>query len=113
MTYLFKTRQYMKDYNRDKYFIISDYVKDITIEEDNLDRAIKKYAEELETYGTYVSKNAINTKETMYDEKNNPCGYVFTAHGDFRDDTKYRWTKQYFEVYAHIYEIQNAITGKA
>ena len=99
MLYEFKTYTTMKPYNHDKWFIMSDIVKDIEVEAENLDEAFEKWRDEVE--GVEVSKNALKTKEPIFNNDGEPNGYIITASGMFNDDYK-RWVKQYVECWVRV-----------
>lgn len=103
MIYEFKTHTTMKPYNRDKWFIMSDIVRDIEVEADNIENALEMWRDEVE--GVEVSKNALKNREPMFTEyKDGTCkqtGFVITASGMFNDDYT-RWVRQYVECWVKI-----------
>lgn len=106
MTYEFKTHTAMKEYNRKKWWIDSDYVKEMRIEADNLLSAVKKYRENVEDkYYIGISDNAIKTKKPMYVDVENEtvqCGYVITAYTYFEYDVK-----QFIDLWVEIIALNN------
>lgn len=104
--YTFRTHCYMKDYNQNKYFIISDYVDEIVSEADDLDAAIDDYRTALDdTYGITISNNAVKNKDALFDRDGDQVGYIFTGSSDFRtDDYSRPYTKQYIDVCTRIYK---------
>lgn len=100
MKYIFKTICTMKPYNREKYWIERNCVKDKIIEADNLSEAIKVYAEQLdENDFICVSKTAIKQKSNMYIGDNKMIGYVFTG------STEMDGVKQYIQLWTEIMEV--------
>lgn len=66
-TYLFKTTTTMKEYNNKKWWIDSDVVKEIEIEAENVNTALKEYQKEVtEKFYIEISDNAIKNKNPMY-----------------------------------------------
>lgn len=104
--YFIQTNCYMKDYNDDKYFIMTDTVKDKMYIAKNTDELIKQYTETLENeYGISISKNAIRNKDFLYDVNDKIIGYVFTGKTEFPDRDRLIYVKQYIDVYTKIYTI--------
>ena len=96
----------MKPYNNKKWWIDSGIVRNITIEAEDVNAALKAYCETVKNqYCIDVSKNAIKSKNPMYrDDKNGnviQCGYVITAKTDFDNDRR-GWVAQYIELWVTI-----------
>ena len=106
MLFIFKTNATMKPHNYKRYWISSDIINEKQIEAENLNSAIKIYAErvENENYIT-ISRNAIKNCSPMYrgmkDGSTKQIGFVFTAQSEFNDDYK-RWVKQYINLWVEI-----------
>lgn len=96
----------MKEYNKKKWWIDSDYVREMRIEADNVLSAVKKYRENVEeNYYIGISDNAIKTKEPMYiDVENEPvqCGYIITAYTYFDNNVK-----QFIDLWVEINTLNN------
>lgn len=108
--YVFKTSLYMKEYNCNKYFIMVDYVRNITIKAQNVNEALNEYYNKLENdYSITISKNARNHKEPIYNINDEQIGYSFTGKTGF-EDRHYNmlYTEQYIEVRAFISKQLNA-----
>ena len=107
MIYRFETYTTMKPYNRDKWFILGDIVRDVEVEADSIDEALEKWRDEVE--GVDVSKNALKTKQPMYTEykggTTKQTGFVITASGMFNDDYR-RWVKQYVDCWVKIRTVE-------
>ena len=109
--YLFKTSATMKEYNRQKWWIDSDIIRDITISAADTETALKEYQNIVkDTYYIDISDNAIKTKNNMYIDTEAgtiQTGYVITAKSDFEDRDNYRYTQQYIDLWVHISMIKN------
>lgn len=104
--YLFNTSLTMKAYNRDKWFIMSDYVKEIRIQAESLKDALNQFVNVLsEKYYIEISKTALRKKSKMYrdtPEGAKQIGYVITGKTDFQDDKNYKWSTQYIDIWTEI-----------
>ena len=115
MTYLFDTTATMKEYNRKKWWIDGDIIRQTTIKADNIEEALKLYKEyAYKSAFIEISNNAIKTKEPMYIDTENDakqCGYVITAKADFQDSDNYKWSAQYIDLWVTIHIISSAFSG--
>ena len=86
-TYLFKTTVTMKEYNRRKWWIDPDIIRNITICADTVNAALQEYREiALDRYGITISENALKNKSPMFidtDTGAKQVGYVITGKMDF------------------------------
>lgn len=108
-TYLLRTKLSMKEYNCRKWFIMSDYVRDIEVSAENVRSALSAYAEIVsDKYGIDISRSALKNKSAMYcdfkDGSTKQVGYVITGSTDFNDDNR-RWVKQYIDCWVEVKEI--------
>ena len=105
-TYVFKTTTTMKEYNRDKWWIMDDIVKTFETTASTLSEALKSFQKFVEdTAYITISNNALKTKSPMYmDTKDGTkqVGYVITGQTDFEDSDNYRWSKQYIDLWVDI-----------
>jgi hypothetical protein len=106
MRFLFTTDTTMKEYNRDRWWIDSNYIKPQYIEAENLKQAIEKYQKiTLDEYYINISKNAIKTKHPFYkdlkDGGSEQIGYVFTASMEFLTDS-WQGVKNYIDLWTTI-----------
>ena len=110
--YLFKTSATMKEYNRQKWWIDSNIIRDITIAADSVEKALKEYQKFVkDRYYIDISDNAIKNKNNMYidtETGTTQTGYVMTAKTDFEDRDNYRYTQQHIDLWVHISIIKNA-----
>lgn len=109
--YLFKTTATMKEYNNKKWWIDSSIIREITINAENIEKAIEQYREKvIERDYINISKNAIKNKAPMYMDSANgeptQCGYVITASTEFDSDGR-GWIKQYIDLWVTINIIVN------
>ena len=91
--YLFKTTATMKEYNNKKWWIDSGIIREITINAENIEKAIEQYREKvIERDYINISKNALKNKTLMYIDSANgepiQCGYVITASTEFDNDRR-------------------------
>ena len=109
--YLMRTTAEMKVYNRKKWYIDSNIVRDMFINAENIKSAMEIYRERVqESAYIEISNNAMKTKSPMYcgdGENMRQCGYVITASTDFEDRDNYKYSKQYIELWISIYEIND------
>ena len=102
-TYEIKTRVYMKDYNCEKFFIMSDYVDNVAIDAPSVSAALQLYREKLDNeYGIEISDHAIKNREYIYNNAGNPCGYAMTGKTLIADRSANYCGYQYIDVYARI-----------
>lgn len=109
--YLFNTVASMKEYNRSKWWIDSDIIKSIDIFADNITAALKEYQETvINDFYIDISNNAIKNKSPMYiDTKSGvkQIGFVITASCDFDRGDYTGFSKQYFDLWIEISEIND------
>lgn len=111
--YYFRTSCTMKEYNCDKWFIMRDYVRDITIQAETVLKALEHYREILNSqYSITISKTAIKRKQPMYRNDKNGCtkqiGYVLTGKTGFESRSdNIPYTEQYIDVWTEIKVISN------
>lgn len=105
-TFVFETTTTMKEYNRDKWWIMDDIVKTFETTASTLSEALKSFQKFVEdTAYITISNNALKTKNPMYrDTKDGTkqVGYVITGQADFEDRDNYRWSKQYINLWVDI-----------
>jgi len=109
--YLFKTTATMKEYNCNKWWINSNVVSEISVDAENIHQALKEY-QEIVTNKFYIdiSNNAIKNKSPMYiDTKSGvkQIGFVITASSDFDRGNYTGYSKQYFDLWVEISEIND------
>lgn len=99
----------MKEYNRKKWWIASDIVRDKYIEAENLNIALKQYQEDVKNkdYIT-ISENALKNKNAMYMDKKDgtskQIGYVITGKTSFQNDDG-TWKDDYIDLWITIHVI--------
>lgn len=109
----FKTDTRMKYYNRDKYWVMGDYVRDKVISAGSLDVALNEFADHInESYGVDVSKSALKNKSAMYDKNDEQIGYVITGSMLFCDETRGGYSKQFIELWVQIDELSSPFGSK-
>lgn len=111
MLYQFKTSARMKPYNNKKWWIDSGIIREITIEAENIQKALEQYRETVhDQYYIDISKSGLKNKTPMYRDNVNgesqQCGYVITALTEFNNDYK-GWVKQYIDLWVSIAVIIN------
>ena len=112
MKYLFKTTATMKPYNRRKWWIDGDIVREIKIDASSTRDALQKYRDIVKErdYIT-ISENAIKHPDPMYRDTENgnavQVGYVITAKCDFEDRDNYKWSTQYIDLWISVYVVSN------
>lgn len=115
MKFQFKTSATMKPYNCKRWWIDSGIVREITVEADDMEKALGRYREIVsDDYGIRISKNAMDTKEPMYRDtaagESLQVGYVITGKTDFNDD--YRgWVAQYIDLWVSVSVVMNPFEG--
>ena len=106
--YLFKTTTTMREYNKDKWWIDPNIVKDKYINAENLNEVLKEYKDLVEKEYITISNNAIKNKAPMYvdtkDGQSKQIGYVLIGKTDFQDDQG-NWISQYIELWVEILTI--------
>lgn len=115
MRFLFKTTTTMKEYNAKKWWILSDIVRNIEIDANTINEAVKQYAEIVkENTCIDISKNAIKRKAPMYVDKIDgtakQIGYVITGKYPF-DDYHNHWTDQYIDLWVSVSIMQDAFAA--
>ena len=113
MKYSFKTTATMKEYNCKKWWIDSGIVREIVVNADSLNNALKKYREIVnDKYYVEISNNALKNKSPMYIDTESgsaeQIGYVITAKTDFEDRDNYKYSTQYIDLWVTIHILQNA-----
>lgn len=108
--YLFETTTTMREYNKEKWWIDPNVIKDMYINAENLNEALEKYKEIVEKQYIIISDNAIKNKSPMYvdtkDGHSKQIGYVLIGKTDFQaDDQGVNWTSQYIELWVEILTI--------
>ena len=108
--YLFQTTTTMREYNKEKWWIDPNIIKDKYINAENLNEALKKYKDLVEKEYITISDNAIKNKTPMYvdtkDRKSKQIGYVLIGKTDFQsDDQGTNWISQYIELWVEILTI--------
>lgn len=106
MIYTFNTTATMKPYNRDKWYITSNYIREIKISAETKAEAFAAYLLKLENdYYIEVSKTAAKNKSVIYyDDRNGdpiPSGYCVTASTAFQNDAG-DLKKQYIDLWIDI-----------
>lgn len=104
--YIFKTTTTMKEYNRRKWWIDGDVVREKHIQAENLTAALLAYREQVQEreYIT-ISDNALKNKFPMYIDTETGAKqvrFVITGQCDFEDRDNYRWSKQYIDLWVTI-----------
>lgn len=104
--FIFKTIATMKKYNNEKWYIESDIVREKYIEAETLNQALEKYRKSVyEEEYISISDNAIKCKNQMYVDSENgllQVGYVITGKCDFQDESNYKWSSQYIDLWVKI-----------
>ena len=112
MTYLFRTNATMKHYNNKNWWIDGDIIRNMYIDAENVNEALKQYQETTrDRYGVEISNNALKCKDSMYIDTPNGAkqtGFVITAKTDFHDDNRYKRVTQYIDLWVSISIIQDA-----
>lgn len=112
MTYLLRTTATMKRHNNKKWWIDGDIIRNMYIDAENVNEALKEYQEAThERYGVEISNNALKNMDPMYIDTPNGAkqtGFVITAKTDFCDDSRYKWVTQYIDLWVSISIIQDA-----
>lgn len=115
MKFQFKTSATMKPYNNKKWWIDSGIVREITVEAENIQKALEQYREAVhDHYYIDISKSALKNKQPMFrDDKNgfsHQCGYVITAKTDFDNDRR-EWVTQYIDLWVNVAVVVNPFEG--
>lgn len=115
MRYQFKTTTTMKEYNSKKWWIDSDIVREIVIDADNLENALKQYRDTVkEKYYIEISDHALRIKNPMYidtaDGSAKQIGYVITGKTDFENRDRYKWSTQYINLWVSIHILQDVFS---
>lgn len=114
-TYLFTTQTTMKAYNHKKWWIDGGVIRQIEIEADNLNAALKEYQKIVrDKYYIDISNTALKRKSPMYrDYKNGETkqvGYVLTGSTEFETDNYSGvWVKQFIDLWVEIQTITETI----
>ena len=106
MIYTFNTTATMKPYNEKQWWIDSNYIREITVEADDIETALNEYKRIVEDkYCATISNNAIKNKRPMFiDDKNGETkqvGFVITGKTDFQDDSG-SWSEQYIDLWVDV-----------
>lgn len=104
--YQFKTTATMKKYNNKKWWIDSGIIREITINAENIEKAIEQYREKvIERDYINISKDALKNRENMYIDSTEgepqQRGYVITASTEFDDEGR-GWIKQYIDLWVTV-----------
>lgn len=110
-TYLVKPCCTMKEYNRDKWFIMSDIMKEREIAADSVNECLALFRELAynESYIT-ISKSAIKNKRPMYIDTAagvKQVGFVLTGLTEFEDRDNRKYSKQYIDIWLTIQLVHN------
>lgn len=104
-TYLFNTTTTMKEYNREKYLIMSDIIGQVKVIAENISDALTAFAEKAAERGIEISKNALKHKDPMY-IGDRQCGYVITGKTEIWDQSaNIRGCIQYVDIWTEINEL--------
>lgn len=108
--YLINAECSMKPYNRGKWWIDRNIIKETTIAAESIADAINAFRKIAEDNSIYISNNAIKQKSPMYcdvpgEEEPRQCGYVLTGKTKFYDDERFCFSTQYIEVWMEIKEV--------
>ena len=110
MTFQFKTSATMKPHNRKKWWIDSGIVREITVEAENIQKALEQYREAVHDYYIDISKSGLKNKTPMYRDSANgepqQCGYVITAKTEFNNDYQ-GWVTQYIDLWVSVAVVIN------
>lgn len=106
-SYIFKTTATMKEYNRRKWWIDSNIIREIRVESENIKAALQRYREIVaEKYYIDISANAIKNKSAMYvdtsDGDAKQVGYVITGKTEFEDRENYKWSTQFIDLWVSV-----------
>ena len=117
MEYIIKTDTCMKPYNSKKWWIMRDYIKQITVEAGSADEALEKWREEVvNDYCVEITRNGMKHKQPMYRDRKDgsakQVGWVITGRSEFMDDEKYRWSKQYIDLWVEIITVVDTDFGE-
>lgn len=107
-TYIFKTNVTMKEYNRGKWWIDNDIIKDFRVDAENLKEALKLYVNHAADSYITITKNALKNKSAMYIDTNAgtiQTGYVITGATDFEKENYSGWSKQYIDLWVEVLEV--------
>ena len=112
-TYLFKTTATMKEYNRRRWWIDPDIIRDTTICAETVNAALQEYREiVLDRYGITVSENALKNKCPMYIDTETGAkqvGYVITGKTDFDRGDYSGYSAQCIELWITIRTIVETV----
>ena len=108
MEFLFHITTTMKPYNRDKWFIVDDYLRETRIKANSLYEALKEFSEYAESNGIRISRSGIRNRQPMFrdskDGSSRQVGYVITGKTSFqRDDGGL--VEQYIDLWVEILTI--------
>lgn len=112
-TYEFRTVATMKEYNRKKWWIDSNIVRDIEIHADTVKDALKQWqAVVSEKYFITVSDTAIKNKSPMYIDTPDGAkqvGFVITGKTEFEDRDAYKWSTQYIDLWVSVVTLVDTV----
>lgn len=98
--YIFRTTTTMKEYNREKYWIDSNIIREKQINADTLKEALEQYKKlVIENDYIFISQNAIDTRQPMYIDIPNgvkQIGFVITGQTEIENK------KQYIDLWVDI-----------
>jgi hypothetical protein len=107
----------MKEYNRRKWWIDSDIIREIRVDADNIRAALEKYREIVQERDYIsISNRAIKYPNAMYQDTPSgdavQVGYVITAKSDF-DNNGRGWVEQYIDLWVSVHVISNPFEMEA
>ena len=112
-TYLFKTTATMKEYNRRKWWIDADIIRNTTIRAETVNAALEVYREmALDRYGITISESALKHKSPMYIDTgigSKQVGYVITGKTDFDRGDYSGYSSQFIDLWITIQTIVETV----
>lgn len=114
MTYVFKTKATMKDYNSEKWYIDRDTVPEMRINADTVENALSVYRERVNVQGIVnVSHNALKNKAEMFVDMPGggakQVGYVITGKSEFDKGDYTGWSTQYIDLWVTILTVVDTV----
>lgn len=107
-TYIFKTNATMKEYNRGKWWIDNDIIKEARIKAENITEALKLYVKHAANSYITITKNGLKNKSAMYIDTSAGAvqvGFVITGSTEFEKENYSGWTKQYIDLWVEVLEV--------